>query len=117
MSEKIIQEKCGLEAVYSPKYSYQLGIGLLAAVGVQHRGTHGAGTVFKTTKGTIKHTGKGLLREIFTAKVVKKIHEKSTWLIMHCRYGTNGGYRKENLQPCMGKSSKGEKITLAHNGE
>lgn len=117
MSEKIIQEKCGLVAVYSPKYSHQLGIGLLAAVGVQHRGMHGAGTVFKTCKGIVKHTGKGLLREVFTSNVVKKIYQKSKWLIVHCRYGTNGSYRKENLQPCIGKSPKGEKVALAHNGE
>ena len=117
MSEKILQEKCGLVAVYSPKYSHQLRTGLLAAAGVQNRGIHGAGTVFKTSRDIVQYTGKGLLREIFTQKVVKKIHQKSKWLIMHCRYGTNGGYRKENLQPCISKSPKGEKVVVAHNGE
>lgn len=117
MSEKIIQEKCGLVAVYSKEYAHQVNIAILAAVGVQHRGTHGAGTVLKSKRGLISHIGKGLLREVFTKKVVKKLRQKSKWLIMHTRYGTYGGYRKENLQPCICKSPKREKIVVAHNGQ
>jgi len=117
MSEKIIQEKCGLVAVYSKEHGHQLNIAILAAVGVQHRGTHGAGTVLKTKRGLVQHIGKGLLREVFTKKVVKKIRQKSKWLIIHTRYGTHGGYLKENLQPCICKSPKGEKIVVAHNGQ
>ena len=117
MSEELTQEKCGLVALYSKEYVLQLNLALLASVGVQHRGTHGAGTVFKTKKGIVKFTKTGLMREIFSPKVVKKLQKQSKWIMVHARYGTSGDYHKENLQPCVFKSPKGEDITVEHNGE
>ena len=117
MSEELTQEKCGIVALFSKEYTSQLILTLQATVGVQHRGTHGAGTVFKTKKGLVKFTGTGLLREIFTPSLVKKLQKPSRWLIMHSRYGTSGDYRKENLQPCVFKSKEGHEVAVAHNGE
>ena len=117
MSEELTQEKCGIVGLFSKEYTSQLNLTLQATVGVQHRGTHGAGTVFKTKKGLVKYYGNGLLREVFTLAQIKKLQQPSRWLIMHSRYGTNGGYGKENLQPCVFKSKGGEEVAVAHNGE
>ena len=115
--EKLLQEKCGIVTLYAKNATNQLKPALLAAIGVQHRGTHGAGVAYKTDSKAYKYTDSGLIHEVFTPNVVKKLSQKSKWLIFHTRYGTNGGYSKKNIQPCTIKTKDGDELAIAHNGE
>lgn len=114
--DKPLQEKCGIVTVYSHVPSKQLTIALRAAGGVQHRGLQGAGIAVQTNKGVLTYTGNGHLKDVFTQKIVDKYDKKSTWVFVHCRYGTHGGYDKRNLQPCIVRSQLGT-LALVHNGE
>lgn len=115
--DKPLQEKCGLVAVYTPTLRRQLPLALIAAVGVQHRGQQGAGAAIQTRKGIKKHTGNGLLRQVFTSSVIRKLNKPTRWTLVHCRYGTHGGYNKQNLQPCVVKTKDGDFVAVIHNGE
>lgn len=115
--DDLVQEECGLVAVYTPRASRQLEIALTAAGGVQHRGQQGAGIASKTTAGIEKFTATGLLKDIFTAKKIAKLNKPSKWTIVHCRYGTNGDYNSCNLQPCVEKFDHNISVALVHNGQ
>lgn len=115
--DKPIQEKCGIIAVYNKTRSASLPIALTAAGGVQHRGQQGAGVALQFRKDIISYMGNGLLKEVFTPKIVEKLNKSTTWILVHCRYGTHGGYDKRNLQPCIVTSKEGTKIAIVHNGE
>ncbi|KKS41167.1 MAG: Amidophosphoribosyltransferase [Candidatus Gottesmanbacteria bacterium GW2011_GWB1_43_11] len=111
-----ITEKCGIVGVFTPDFVNQLPLALTAASGVQHRGMQGAGIVFKPKTGIVKHTDKGLLQDVFTPKIIKKLTQKSKWTLVHCRYGTSGDYASENLQPItIGKTN--DTLAIIHNGE
>lgn len=116
MEDKPLQEKCGIVSFYTPRLTRKLRFSLLAAGGVQHRGQHGAGVAMQTKDSLIKYTKNGLLREIFTQEIVKKLNQPNYWTIIHCRYGTNGSYMRLNLQPCIAQLGK-FKMAVAHNGE
>lgn len=117
--EKLLQDKCGIVALSMPRYSKQLSTALLAGVGVQHRGQFGAGVALQTRDGLVEYRASGRLDKIFTPELIKNQHlnQKASWIMVHCRYGTHGGYGHENLQPCITKSSKGIMIAVAHNGQ
>lgn len=115
--EPLLQEKCGILAIFNKTYTANLPLALLAAGGVQHRGQQGAGIALQYKKNIKQYTGNGLLRDVFLPSVVKKLNKPSKWMLVHCRYGTHGGYDKRNLQPCMVTSREGEKIAIIHNGE
>ncbi len=115
--DKPLQDKCGIVALLGKTYSNSLPLALLAAGGVQHRGQQGAGIALCTKRGVKYHTGNGLLKDIFTSQVVDTLDRPCRWVMVHCRYGTNGGYDKRNLQPCAVKSKEGIPISVVHNGE
>lgn len=115
--ETVLQEKCGILAIFNKTYTSNVPLALLAAGGVQHRGQQGAGIALQYKKEIKQFTGNGLLRDVFTPSVVKRLNKPSKWMLVHCRYGTHGGYDKRNLQPCMVTSKEGEKIAVIHNGE
>jgi amidophosphoribosyltransferase len=116
-SDKPLQEKCGIVGLYTPRFTRKLPLALLAAGGVQHRGQQGAGIAFETKDGIKRHTGNGLIREIFTPPMVESLNENSRWVIVHCRYGTSGSHNEENLQPCLVKTPDKTIVALVHNGE
>lgn len=115
--EDLVQEECGLVAVYTPRASKQMEVALTAAGGVQHRGQQGAGVASKTSSGIEKFTAVGLLKDIFTAKRVAALNKLSKWTIVHCRYGTSGDYNSCNLQPCIEKFPGNISVALVHNGQ
>lgn len=115
--DKPLQEKCGIVAIYNREYSSNVPYLIHAANGVQHRGLHGAGIALKTKKKVIVLKGPGLIKDVFSTKVIDKLSKQIKWGIVHCRYGTFGGYDPHNLQPCIVKSPQGEEISVAHNGE
>lgn len=115
----LLEDKCGIFAVYSPEYSDKLPITMRGAGGVQHRGQQGVGFAAQTEDGTITYTRNGLIREALTSHVIRRngLNMASRWQMFHCRYGTEGGYIKNNLQPCKGVTDLGEEFTLVHNGQ
>ncbi len=117
IDDKPLQEKCGIIGLFTPAYQGQLPTALVAASGVQHRGQQGAGSAAQTKKGIVKYTGNGLLADIFYEKIIKRLNKPSTWTLIHCRYGTFGGWSPDNLQPCIGRASDGSEIAVIHNGE
>lgn len=114
---KQIIEKCGIIAFYSNKPTLQLKSSLIAAAGVQHRGQHGAGLAQRRNKKTFRYVGNGLLKEAFPKSIIDKFDKKSIWTLVHCRYGTFGGYGVENLQPCTITTKDNHVISVIHNGE
>lgn len=116
-SDKPLQEKCGLVAIYNPCYAEQLPLTLLAGYGVQHRGQLGAGVSLTTENGLKVFSGNGLLSDIFTPSIINSVNEPSKIALLHCRYGTEGGYGDVNLQPCVAESPLGEKVAVIHNGQ
>lgn len=119
--EKLLQEKCGVIAIYNPtdNIAEQLRLGLTAAGGVQHRGQQGAGVTIHTETGFRTHTGNGLLREAFTPSAIDELTQPgfSHWAIVQTRYGTFGNYDTRNLQPTREVSPEGYQIAVAHNGQ
>lgn len=115
--DKPLQEKCGIVAIYNKVPVKNLQLALLAGNGVQHRGQQGAGVAIKSKSGVRYHMGNGLLADIFTPKIVGSLDKDARWILLHCRYGTNGGYDKRNLQPCMVRSKDDSDISIVHNGE
>lgn len=115
--EKTVQEECGIVAIYYKKYTANFPLALLAAKGVQHRGQQGAGIAMQTRKGLVRHKKDGLLHEIFSNDLVDNLNQPSRWILVHCRYGTYGNFKPENLQPCIENTIQGDKIAVIHNGE
>lgn len=114
---KRIEEKCGIVGVFTKKFSTNLPLALHAAGGVQHRGQQGTGVAIKTKEKILTHKDDGLIQQVFTADRIKRYNKLCRWVMIHCRYGTSGAYYKENLQPCIIKSSKGDQAVIIHNGE
>jgi amidophosphoribosyltransferase len=112
----MLQEKCGIIGIFTPEKHNLFPMAFVAALGVQHRGQNGGGMVLQTGNKLIKETGEGLMAEIFNEKLRKNLSEPGNWILVHTRYGTNGKWLKENLQPCVGEIKK-EKIVVVHNGE
>lgn len=114
---KRLEEKCGIVGVFTNKFTTNLPLALHAAGGVQHRGQQGTGVAIKTKRKFLIHRDDGLIQQVFTADKIKKYNQPCQWIVIHCRYGTSGAYYKENLQPCIATSSKGEQAAIVHNGE
>lgn len=116
-SDKPLQEKCGIVGVYSAHFLHHLPLAVTVASGVQHRGQYGTGMALRTKNTLLSYTGNGLLREVLSDSVAKKYDHAGNWVLVHCRYGTNGGYQTTNLQPCIAQSAQKESIAVIHNGE
>lgn len=110
-------EKCGIIGVFSPDPTDQLGHALLAAGGVQHRGQNGVGFASWSPTEFKNLAQPGLIAEVFQSDVIQNYRQKSNWTLIHCRYGTDGGYGKENLQPVIVETPTGERVTVIHNGQ
>ena len=115
--DKPLQEKCGIVGIFTAKLTKQLPFALVAAGALQHRGQQGAGVAIQTAEGIGRYTGNGLIRQVFNKKIVSRFNKKARWTLVHCRYGTFGGYNKINLQPCKVKAKDGTDICVIHNGE
>lgn len=116
--KEALQEKCGIAAVYSLQPNIdQLKTVVLAGSGVQHRGQNGTGLAMMTEERLFVHRRPGLIRDVFPQEFVKEHAQETRWAIIHCRYGTNGGYDNDNLQPITAEAEYDSKIAVAHNGE
>ncbi len=115
--DKPLQEKCGILGVFNTRAVANVPLAFAAAGGVQHRGQQGAGIVLRTAAGLKRQVGNGLLQEVFPTKKINQLNKPHKWLMVHCRYGTYGGYDKRNLQPCLVTANDGTEIAIVHNGE
>ncbi len=101
---------CGVVAISSNELcSFQLYEALTV---LQHRGQDAAGIVTSDGQRVYSHTGKGLVRDVFSAESLTEF--KGSWGIGHVRYPTAGGNSEAECQPFYVNSPFG--IALAHNG-
>lgn len=116
--EEKTQENCGFVAIYSNELTPNFDIAYSAALGVQHRGQHGAGVSLQTEHGLIRYAEDGLLEKVFTDEIIRNnnFNAPSKWMLIHCRYGTAGGYESKNLQPCTDNLNN-PIIAVVHNGQ
>jgi amidophosphoribosyltransferase len=108
---KGLNEECGVFGVWGHEDAAR--ITYYALHSLQHRGQEGTGIVVsdgKTLKGA---KGEGLVTEVFSSDVIKKLPGNAA--IGHVRYATAGGGGYENVQPLLFHSQTGS-LALAHNG-
>lgn len=118
-TETDMQDKCGIIAIRTQEPTLQFPALLEAAYGVQHRGQAGAGIAMWTREGYEAHIDDGLLRKIYTQEVIDRFIGIRTILgFKQLRYGTDGGYGRDNLQPFQTTHKRtGAKIVVEHNGQ
>ncbi len=85
--------------------------GLLA---LQHRGQESSGIAVAKDNNILYHKNTGLVSEVFSDKVMKRL-PKSGVAIGHNRYSTTGGNVIENVGPFISEFLTG-RIAVAHNG-
>lgn len=109
-----IHEECGIIGIWE---SGKEDVAMRAYYGLyalQHRGQEGCGiAVYNGTDITV-HKGLGLVHEVFTQEMVKRLG-CGTAAIAHVRYGTTGSGKLCNVQPLVVDHLKGS-LALAHNG-
>ncbi|MCK5553970.1 MAG: amidophosphoribosyltransferase, partial [Deltaproteobacteria bacterium] len=104
-------EHCGLFGVYGhPETANVTYLGLYA---LQHRGQESAGIVSSDTQALHSYRNMGLVSEIFTRDVLRRLPGKSA--IGHVRYSTTGTSDVKNAQPFTVHYARGG-LAVAHNG-
>ncbi|MDR3739562.1 MAG: amidophosphoribosyltransferase [Terracidiphilus sp.] len=106
-----LREECGVTAIHGhPDAARQAYLALYA---LQHRGQESAGIATADGQHLSNIKGMGLVSEIFTDDVLKKL--PGSMAIGHTRYSTTGDSALLNAQPIRVDSTKGL-IAIAHNG-
>jgi amidophosphoribosyltransferase len=104
-------EECGVVGVYGhPEASTLAYLGLYA---LQHRGQESAGIVASNGDALIAHRGMGLVADIFTQDILRKLEGRLA--IGHNRYSTTGSTVLKNCQPFVVEWAHGA-LGIAHNG-
>ncbi|MBM4277087.1 MAG: amidophosphoribosyltransferase [Deltaproteobacteria bacterium] len=102
---------CGIFGIYDhAEASNHVYLGLYA---LQHRGQESAGIVSSDEKQLHHYRQMGLVSEVFSKDIMKKLHGRSA--IGHVRYSTTGSSDLKNAQPFLVNYAKGM-ISIAHNG-
>ena len=102
---------CGIFGIYNhPEASNLAYLGLYA---LQHRGQESAGIVSSDNRQLHHYRQMGLVSEVFTKDILKRLHGKSA--IGHVRYSTAGSSELKNAQPFVVDYAKGG-MAIAHNG-
>jgi amidophosphoribosyltransferase len=102
---------CGIFGIFNhSEASNHTYLGLYA---LQHRGQESGGIVSSDGKRLHLYRQMGLVSEIFTRDILKKLSGKSA--IGHVRYSTAGSSELKNAQPFVVYYAKGS-IAIAHNG-
>lgn len=112
MLDDIIKDKCGVFGIWgvdnSSEYAY------LALHNLQHRGQEHCGIVTKSQKKFYKHWGEGIVQDVFSKEILKKLMGRAA--LGHTRYRTEGYSNLKNAQPLYADTKNG-KVAIAHNGE
>jgi amidophosphoribosyltransferase len=102
---------CGIFGIYNHLEASNLAyLGLYA---LQHRGQESAGIVSSDNRQLHHYRQMGLVSEIFTKDILKKLLGKSA--IGHVRYSTAGSSELKNAQPFTVDYYRGS-LAIAHNG-
>ena len=102
---------CGIFGIYNHLEASNLAyLGLYA---LQHRGQESAGIVSSDNRQLHHYRQMGLVSEVFTQEILKKLSGKSA--IGHVRYSTAGSSELKNAQPFSVDYYKGS-LAIAHNG-
>jgi len=102
---------CGIFGIYNHLEASNLAyLGLYA---LQHRGQESAGIVSSDNRQLHHYRQMGLVSEVFTQDIVKRLSGKSA--IGHVRYSTAGSSELKNAQPFSVDYYKGS-LAIAHNG-
>ena len=109
-----IHEECGVFGIFAPEMQNVASTAYYALFALQHRGQESAGIVVNNDGVFNAYKDVGLVNDIFTPDVMKKLGE-GNMAIGHVRYGTTGTSGRENAQPIVVKHLKGN-MALAHNG-
>jgi amidophosphoribosyltransferase len=102
---------CGIFGIYD--HSEASNLTYLGLYSLQHRGQESAGIVSSDGKRLYHHRQMGLVSEVFTRDVLKKLSGRSA--IGHVRYSTAGSSEIKNAQPFVVDYGKGS-ISIVHNG-
>lgn len=107
-----LHEECGVFGIYNnPEASQMTYLGLYA---LQHRGQESTGIAVSNTESLSRHTGMGLVNQVFRHReVLKKL--KGPHAIGHNRYSTTGSSTLVNTQPFLIDFKAGQ-LAAAHNG-
>ncbi|NCC87868.1 MAG: amidophosphoribosyltransferase [Clostridia bacterium] len=115
-----IHEECGIFGVYSntgdaTKLSNEAYLALFA---IQHRGQVSCGIALSNDGNVNYHRGLGLVFEVFTPDVMKKLasNGKADMAIGHVRYSQSGECGFFNSQPLVMRYAKGS-MSIANNGK
>jgi len=112
-SEYALKEKCGVFGIYGdPGAVEKCYFGLHS---LQHRGQESAGIAISDGETIYKHTGMGLVSEVFPQPILRQLSEKGNIAIGHVRYSTAGSSCVANAQPMLVDYSCGQ-VAVAHNG-
>jgi amidophosphoribosyltransferase len=104
-------ETCGIFGIFGhPEASNLTYLGLYS---LQHRGQESAGIVSADGETLYSHRGMGLVSEVFTREMIKKL--SGNMAIGHVRYSTAGASHMKNAQPFVVDYSRGT-LAVAHNG-
>jgi amidophosphoribosyltransferase len=102
---------CGIFGIFN--HSEAANLTYLGLYALQHRGQESTGIVSSDGKQLYNYRQMGLVSEVFTSDVLKKLPGKSS--IGHVRYSTAGSSEIRNAQPFVAEYSKGA-MAIAHNG-
>ncbi len=108
-----LREECAVFGVSSFS-DIAAGITYNGLYSLQHRGQEGAGIAVVTDNKILFHKDTGLVGEVFTDKVLKKL-PKGRISIGHARYSTTGVNSEANVGPFIVEFLTG-RIAAAHNG-
>jgi len=102
---------CGIFGMIGNKDAGKLTyLGLYA---LQHRGEESAGIVTYDKGKIYKHSGMGLVSDVFNEKIIKSL--RGNIAVGHTRYSTTGSSTIKNIQPFL-INHRGFNIAIAHNG-
>ncbi|MBI5613512.1 class II glutamine amidotransferase [Candidatus Gottesmanbacteria bacterium] len=115
-----LHDHCGIVGMFATKDTRLFSIGLSGIHTLQTRGYDGAGFWAEDENGkTYSYKGEGMVKEVFSKKIVDEYTTVSAKLwVYQVRYGTNGGFHSDNVQPFVRVyKGTGETFALAHNGQ
>lgn len=115
-----LHDHCGIVGMFAAKDTRLFTTGLSGIHTLQTRGYDGAGFWAESQDGqTHTHKGEGMVNEVFSKNIVDIYAQVAARLwVYQVRYGTNGSFHSDNVQPFTGVYEQtGERFALAHNGQ
>ena len=121
VSERLpLQDHCGIVAAFASQDTPFFPSALNGLRVLQTRGYDGAGFCALDSLGRVyQHKGIGMVNEVFSQSVQQTlIPTMARVWICQVRYGTNGGFIPDNVQPFIDYHKlSGEPFMVAHNGQ